>query len=64
MTVKEQVTKKISRSLDGSLFFNNSFPNYDDVYVRNYDHTPFRIKALQILYNNLLERRKTGNLRP
>lgn len=32
--------------------------------IRNYDHTPFRIKALQILYNNLLERRKTGNLRP
>ena len=31
--------------------------------IRNYDHTPFRIKALQILYNNLLERRKTGNLR-
>ena len=34
MTVKEHITKKISRSLDGSLFFNNSFPNYDDVYVR------------------------------
>ena len=32
--------------------------------IRNYDHTTFRIKALQILYNNLLERRKTGNLRP
>lgn len=32
--------------------------------IRNYDHTPFRIKALQILYNNLLERRKTRNLRP
>ena len=32
--------------------------------IRNYDHTPFRIKALQILYNNLQERRKTGNLRP
>jgi len=31
--------------------------------IRNYDHTPFRIKALQILYNNLLERRKTGNIR-
>ena len=34
MTVKEHITKKISRSMDGSLFFNNSFPNYDDVYVR------------------------------
>ena len=34
MTVKENITKKINRSLDGSLFFNNSFPNYDDVYVR------------------------------
>ena len=32
--------------------------------IRNYDHTTFRIKALQILYNNLQERRKTGNLRP
>ena len=31
--------------------------------IRNYNHTPYRVKALQILYNNLLERRKTGNLR-
>ena len=32
--------------------------------VRNYNNIPFRVKALQILYDNLLERRKTGNLRP
>lgn len=32
--------------------------------IRNYNHTPYRVKALQILHDNLLERRKTGNLRP
>ena len=30
---------------------------------RNYDHLPHRIKAQQILYDNLLERRKKGTLR-
>lgn len=30
---------------------------------RNYDHLPNRIKAQQILYDNLLERRKMGTLR-
>ena len=30
---------------------------------RNYDHLPNRIKAQQILYDNLLERRKIGTLR-
>ena len=34
MTVKEHIINVINRSQDGSLFFNNSFPNYDDVYVR------------------------------
>ena len=30
---------------------------------RNYDHLPNRIKAQQILYDNLLERRKMGTMR-
>ena len=30
---------------------------------RNYNHLPNRIKAQQILYDNLLERRKKGTLR-
>ena len=30
---------------------------------RNYDSLPYRIKAQQILYNNLLEKRKMGTLR-
>ena len=34
MTVKEHIAKVINRSKDGTLFFNNSFPQYDDVYVR------------------------------
>lgn len=34
MTVKERISNTINRSPDGSLFFNNSFPNDDDVYVR------------------------------
>ncbi len=34
MTVKENITSAIGRSKDGMLFFNNSFPKYDDVYVR------------------------------
>lgn len=34
MTIKEHIANKINRSEEGSLFFNNSFPNYNDVYVR------------------------------
>ncbi len=34
MTVKENIASAIGRSKDGMLFFNNSFPKYDDVYVR------------------------------
>lgn len=31
---------------------------------RNYNHLPYRAKAQQILYDYLLEIRKTGKLRP
>ena len=34
MTVKERIAKAIGRSKEGTLFFNNSFPEFDDVYVR------------------------------
>ena len=34
MTIKEQIIKTIERSNPGSIYFNNSFPKYDDVYVR------------------------------
>ena len=34
MTVKERIAKVINRSKEGTLFFNNSFPGFDDVYVR------------------------------
>ena len=34
MTIKERITDIIKRSEDGTLYFNNSFPEYDDVYVR------------------------------
>ena len=31
---------------------------------RNYNNLPYRIKAQQILYEHLLEKRKAGKLRP
>ena len=34
MAVVEEIRNNISKSRDGSLFFNNSFPLYDDEYVR------------------------------
>ena len=34
MTIKKYIANIINRSEEGSLFFNNSFPNYNDVYVR------------------------------
>ena len=45
---------------------NQSFETTADIAYpsRNYNHLPNRIKAQQILYDYLLERRKTGNLRP
>lgn len=33
MTVKERIAKAIGRSKEGTLFFNNSFPEFDDEYV-------------------------------
>ena len=40
MTVKECIMNVISRSQDGSQFFNNSFPNYDG-WVRGRFYDPF-----------------------
>lgn len=34
MAVIEEIRKRIERSKEGTLFFNNSFPEYDDEYVR------------------------------
>ena len=34
MTIKEKIANIIERSSNGKLFFNNSFPKYDDDYVR------------------------------
>ena len=34
MTIKEKIVNIIVRSSDGKIFFNNSFPKYDDDYVR------------------------------
>lgn len=34
MTVKERIIRTIKQSKEGCLFFNNSFPKYDDVYIR------------------------------
>ena len=35
MAVIEDIRKMIGRSKEGTLFFNNSFPGYDDEYVRH-----------------------------
>ena len=35
MAVIEDIRKMIGRSKEGTLFFNNSFPEYDDEYVRH-----------------------------
>lgn len=35
MSVIESIRKTISKSIDGTLFFNNSFPEYDEEYVRH-----------------------------
>ena len=34
MAIIDDIRNKIEKSKEGTLFFNNSFPDYDDEYVR------------------------------
>ena len=49
MTVLDKVKGQITKSKEGTLFFNNSFPQYDEEYVRNPLEFDDLIKRLQTL---------------